>query len=383
MRRATVIVLDSVGIGAMPDADQYGDAGSATLQHIAEQAGLNVPNMAAMGLGNITSIKGIAPAKKPTASYGRLHELSPGKDTTTGHWELMGIVLEHPFPVYPNGFPKDWLDNFEKSIGRKTIGNIPASGTEIIDKLGEEHVKTGKPIVYTSADSVFQVAAHEECIPLKELYRICEIAREQLQPPKHGVARVIARPFNGMVGAFKRTTNRHDFSLPPSGPTVMNVLDQAGHTVYGVGKIFDIFIGSGCNKHVTTKGNDDGMAKTLTALDEMKNGGFLFVNLVDTDMLYGHRRDVVGYKNAIEAFDRWLPQFMAKMTDDDILILTSDHGCDPAFKGSDHTREYPFVLAWQPGKPGKDLGIRQGMCDVGATVAAHLGVKPPRGESLL
>ncbi|MBF0408837.1 MAG: phosphopentomutase [Candidatus Riflebacteria bacterium] len=372
--RAICIVLDSVGIGAMPDAAKYGDEGSATLQNTAKAVGgLKLPNLGKMGLGNIESIQGIEPEKTPSGSYGKILELSPGKDTTTGHWEMMGIKLEYAFPLFPEGFPKEWLKKYEKAIGRETIGNIPASGTEIIAQLGDEHVKTGKPIVYTSADSVFQVAAHEEVIPLKELYRLCEVARDMLQPPDFGVGRVIARPFIGTSGAYKRTSNRHDFSLKP-GKTLLNVLDEKGITTYGIGKIFDIYAGQGVNKHVSIKNNLDGMDKTMSALKDTPEG-FIFTNLVDFDMLFGHRRDARAYADALEEFDKWLPSFLENLNQNDLLILTSDHGCDPTFKGSDHTREYPFVLSWQKNKPGKNIGIRQGLWDIAASVASHLKVK--------
>lgn len=381
--RAFCIVLDSVGIGAMPDAADYGDVGSATLPNLANAVGgLSLPTMGKLGLGNIAQIKGVPPAPSPSGSYGKMFELSPGKDTTTGHWEMMGIRLTYPFPVYADGFPKDWLKSYEKAIGRETLGNYAASGTEIIMKLGDEHVKTGKPIVYTSADSVFQIAAHEEVIPLEKLYDLCKTARSMLQPPDMAVARVIARPFIGTSGAYKRTTHRHDFSLLPSEDTFLDVLDKKGVTVYGIGKISDIFAGQGVNKSVGTEGNTDGMKKTLEAFQQIPTG-FIFINLVDTDMIYGHRRDTKGYKDSLEAFDAWLGQFLPQLKSDDLLIITADHGCDPTYKGSDHTREYPFLLSYQPGKPGRDLGIRQGFWDIAASVAAHLQVPYGKGKSFL
>ncbi len=377
--RAICIVLDSVGIGAMPDAAQYGDAGSGTLPNLAKATGgLHLPTMGKLGLGNITPLTGVPPVSPAEGSWGKLHELSPGKDTTTGHWELMGVRLEFPFPVYPEGFPKDWLARFEKAIGRQTIGNYPASGTEIIMKLGDEHVKTGKPIVYTSADSVFQIAAHEEVIPLPELYKMCETARAMLQPPDMAVGRVIARPFIGTSGAYKRTAHRHDFSLPPSGETLLDVLHARKIPTCGIGKIYDIFAGRGVDPHVSTESNDDGMRKTMAALDQVKEG-FIFTNLVDTDMVFGHRRDTAGYKKALEDVDRWLAGFLARLTTDDLLIITADHGCDPTYTGSDHTREYPFLLSYQKGRPGRDLGTRQGFWDVAASVARHLQVPFPNG----
>lgn len=380
--RAICIVLDSAGIGPMPDQAEYGDTGAATIPNLARAAGgLNVPNMQKMGLGNLAEIVGVAPTSETIGSYGIMHELSPGKDTTTGHWEMMGAKIDFAFPVFPDGFPKDFIEKFENAIGRKTIGNYPASGTEIIQKLGDEHVKTGNPIVYTSADSVFQIAAHEEIIPLKELYRICQIARDMLQPPDLGAARVIARPFLGSSGNYTRTANRHDFSLTPD-ETVLDVLKNKGIPTYGVGKIYDIFAGQGVEPHVTTKSNADGMQKTDEAMQKVKDG-FIFTNLVETDMNYGHRRDVHGYRKALEEFDIWLGSFIKTMNKNDILMITADHGCDPTYKGSDHTREAVPLLVYQPGQNGKDLGIRQGFWDVAATVAKHLGVNYPKGTPVI
>ncbi len=380
--RAICIVLDSAGIGPMPDQAEYGDTGAATIPNLARVAGgLNVPNMQKMGLGNLADIVGVAPTKETNGSYGIMYELSPGKDTTTGHWEMMGAKIDFAFPVFPDGFPKEFIEKFEKAIGRKTIGNYPASGTEIIQQLGDEHVKTGNPIVYTSADSVFQIAAHEEIIPLKELYRICQVARDMLQPPDLGAARVIARPFLGTSGRYTRTPNRHDFSLTPD-ETVLDVLKAKGIPTYGVGKIYDIFAGQGVEPHVTTKSNADGMQKTDEAMQKVKDG-FIFTNLVETDMNYGHRRDVPGYRKALEEFDLWLGKFVKTMKNDDILMITADHGCDPTYKGSDHTREAVPLLVYRPGKPGKDLGIRKGFWDVAATVAKHLGVNYPKGTPVI
>lgn len=380
--RAICIVLDSAGIGPMPDQAEYGDTGAATIPNLARAAGgLNVPNMQKMGLGNLAEIVGVAPTSETIGSYGIMHELSPGKDTTTGHWEMMGAKIDFAFPVFPDGFPKDFIEKFENAIGRKTIGNYPASGTEIIQKLGDEHVKTGNPIVYTSADSVFQIAAHEEIIPLKELYRICQIARDMLQPPDLGAARVIARPFLGSSGNYTRTANRHDFSLTPD-ETVLDVLKNKGIPTYGVGKIYDIFAGQGVEPHVTTKSNADGMQKTDEAMQKVKDG-FIFTNLVETDMNYGHRRDVHGYRKALEEFDVWLGSFIKTMNENDILMITADHGCDPTYKGSDHTREAVPLLVYQPGQNGKDLGIRKGFWDVAATVAKHLGVNYPKGTPVI
>lgn len=379
--RAICIVVDSAGIAPMPDQAEYGDVGASTIPNIAKAAnGLNLPNMQKMGLGNLAEIVGVPKEADPIASYGIMHELSPGKDTTTGHWEMMGNKLEYPFPVFPNGFPADFMEKFEKAIGRSTIGNYPASGTEIIMNLGDEHVQTGKPIVYTSADSVFQIAAHEEVIPLKELYRICQIARDMLQPPDLGAARIIARPFIGESGNYTRTSNRHDFSLTPE-ETVLDVLKSKNIPTYGIGKIYDIFAGQGVDPYVTTKSNEDGMQKTTESLDKIKSG-FIFTNLVDTDMKFGHRRDIEGYKKALEDFDAWLGTFITKLNSDDILLITADHGCDPTYKGSDHTREAVPLLAYKPGQKGLDLGIRQGFWDVAATVAKHLGIEYKNGKSV-
>ncbi|MGM0598621.1 MAG: phosphopentomutase [Candidatus Rifleibacteriota bacterium] len=380
--RAICIVLDSAGIGPMPDQAEYGDEGASTIPNLAKAAGgIYMPNMQKLGLGNITKIEGVAPAENPTGGFGKMQELSPGKDTTTGHWEMMGYKLEYAFPGFPDGFPKDFIEKFEKAIGRKTLGNYPASGTAIIQDLGDEHVKTGSPIVYTSADSVFQIAAHEEVIPVKELYEICQTARDMLQPPDLGVARVIARPFVGKSGNYTRTANRHDFSLTPD-ETVLDILKSKGITTYGIGKIYDIFAGQGVEPHVTTQNNDDGMNKTMQALQKV-DSGFIFTNLVDTDMKYGHRRDVEGYKNALETFDKWLESFIKQLKVDDLLMITADHGCDPTYKGTDHTREVVPLLVYQPGKPGRDLGTRHGFWDVAATVAKHLGVDYPKGTPVI
>lgn len=380
--RAICIVLDSAGVGYMPDQAQYGDEGASTIPNTAKVSnGINLPNMQKMGLGNITEIKGVQPAVKPTANFGKMYEKSPGKDTTTGHWEMMGTVLKQPFPTFPDGFPADFIEKFEKAIGKKTIGNYPASGTVIINDLGDEHVKTGNPIVYTSADSVFQIAAHEEVIPLKELYSMCQTARDMLQPPDLGAARVIARPFIGADGNYTRTSNRHDFSLKPP-KNLLSLLMEKGITTYGVGKIYDIFAGEGVSHSVTTVDNADGMTKTEEALKKV-DSGFIFTNLVDTDMKYGHRRDAEGYKNALEAFDKWLGGFLKLMKDDDLLIITADHGCDPTFRGSDHTREAVPVLVYKHNMSGRDLKIRDGFIDVAATVADFLGVKYDIGLSMI
>jgi phosphopentomutase len=378
--RAICLVLDSAGIGPMPDSAQYGDEGAATIPNLARAAGgISLPTMGSLGLGNITPITGVPPVGTPLGSFGQMHTLSPGNDTTTGHWEMMGIQLEFPFPTFPDGFPADWLKRYETAIGSETLGNYPASGTEIIQKLGDEHCRTGKPIVYTSADSVFQVAAHEDIIPIDQLYRICQIARDLLQPPDLAVGRVIARPFIGSSGAYQRTPRRHDYSLTPSRDTVLDLLHTRGIATYGIGKIYDIFACRGVAPHVTTKSNEEGMARTIEALDKIADG-FIFTNLVDTDMIFGHRRDVAGYKQALETFDHWLAGFLPRLAETDLLLITADHGCDPTYKGSDHTRESVPLLVYQKGKPGRDLGVRQGLWDIAATVGTHLGVPFPHGR---
>jgi phosphopentomutase len=381
-RRVTWIVLDSVGIGEMPDAAAYGDVGSDTLGNIARKRSLNLPNLAKLGLGNIKPLEHIGPADRPSAAFGRCALASPGKDTTTGHWEMVGIHLAKPFPLYPHGFPPEIMQEFERRIGRGTLGNYAASGTEIIKELGEEHMRTGKPIVYTSADSVFQVAAHEEVIPLWELYKICETAREMLRGP-YEVGRVIARPFIGSPGQFTRTPNRHDYAVPPPKGMLLDQLEAAGIRIFSVGKIFDVFLGRGIQDHEKTKNNTDGMAKTLSALDELDRG-LVFVNLVDFDQLYGHRNDVEGYARALEEFDAWLPSLYAKLSTGDLLILTADHGCDPTTPSTDHSREYVPLLVYRPrNKEGVDLGLRSTLSDIGQTVAENFDSKISEGASFL
>ncbi len=381
-KRVTWIVLDSVGIGEMPDAAAYGDVGSDTLGNIARLRTLNLPNLANLGLGNIKPLPHVGPVEHPRAAYGRCALASPGKDTTTGHWEMAGIHLEKPFPLYPHGFPPAIMDEFESRIGRKSLGNKAASGTEIIQELGEEHMRTGSPIVYTSADSVFQVAAHEEVIPLWELYKICETARALLCGP-YEVGRVIARPFAGSPGAFARTTNRKDFAVPPPKGMLLDQLDARGVNVFSVGKIFDVFLGRGIREYEKTKSNADGMHKTAEALDSVDRG-LIFVNLVDFDQLYGHRNDVEGYARALEEVDAWLPAFLAKLTPDDLLILTADHGCDPTTPSTDHSREYVPVLAWNSRhEEGVNLGVRASLSDIGQTVAENFGARISQGESFL
>ena len=381
-RRVIWIVLDSVGIGEMPDAAAYGDAGSDTLGHIAARRTLHLPQLAQLGLGNIKPLAHVGPVDRPSAAFGRCALASPGKDTTTGHWEMVGIHLAKPFPLYPRGFPPEIMQEFERRIGRGTLGNCAASGTEIIQQLGEEHLRTGKPIVYTSADSVFQVAAHEEVIPLWELYKICETAREILRGP-YEVGRVIARPFLGTPGSFARTPNRKDYAVPPPRGMLLDRLEDAKVPVSSVGKIFDVFLGRGIGDHEKTKNNADGMAKTLDMLDDM-DGGLLFVNLVDFDQLYGHRNDVEGYAKALEEFDGWLPSLYPKLSEEDLLILTADHGCDPTTPSTDHSREYVPLLVYCPRKPeGVNLGLRLTLSDIGQTVAENFGVKISEGASFL
>jgi phosphopentomutase len=382
--RFTVIVLDSVGIGEMPDAAQYGDAGSSTLGNLARAVGgLKLPNFERLGLGNIGPIQGVPEARAPSGSYGKMAERSPGKDTTTGHWEMMGVILEKPLALYPTGFPAEivqpWLDRI--GVGG-VLGNKAASGTEIIKELGLEHQRTGRPILYTSADSVFQVACHEETIPVSKLYEWCEAARKILDP--YQVARVIARPFVGKPGAYKRTYNRKDFSLLPPSETALDRLAAAKVPVVGVGKIPDIFCDRGVSRNVHTEGNTDGLAKTLELLGEVKEG-MIFVNLVDTDMLYGHRIDVPGYRRALEEIDAALPGLLARLGAKDVLAITADHGCDPTTPSTDHSREYVPILARCPSRAqGSALGTRRSFADLGQTVLEHFGCPPlPNGESFL
>jgi phosphopentomutase len=379
-RRVIWIVLDSVGIGEMPDAADYGDTGSDTLGNLARKRPLTLPNLAALGLGNIRPLAGIDPAAEPSAAYGRCALASPGKDTTTGHWEMAGIHLEKPFPVYPECFPAEIILPFEDAIGRKTLGNCPASGTEIIQRLGDEHVRTGAPIVYTSADSVFQIAAHEDVIPIEELYRICRIAREMLRD-KHEVGRVIARPFIGTSGNYTRTANRKDFAVPPPQGMLLDQLAERGVTVHAVGKISDVFLGRGVAQSDKTKSNADGMTKTLAAMKATPEG-VIFVNLVDFDQNFGHRNDVEGYARALEEVDSWVPQLTAAYRHGDVVIFTADHGCDPTTPSTDHSREYVPLLVYG-GRPGVNLGTRATLSDIGQTVAENFGAKIARGSSFL
>lgn len=384
-KRIFIIVMDSVGIGEAPDAEKFGDKGADTFGHIAERMnGLNMPNMGKLGLSNIREIKGIEKAEKPLAYYTKMMEASNGKDTMTGHWEIMGLNIQTPFRVFPEGFPDELLSELEKRTGRKIIGNKPASGTEILVELGEEHMKTGALIVYTSADSVLQIAAHEEIIPIEEQYKICKIARELTLDEKYMVGRVIARPFLGEPGNFKRTSNRHDYALKPFDRTVMSELKDAGLDVIAIGKISDIYDGEGVTQSLRTVSNMDGMDKLVETLD-MDFTGISFLNLVDFDALYGHRRDPEGYGKALEEYDARLPEVFAKMKEDDLLMITADHGNDPVAPGTDHTREYvPLLVYSKRMSEGKELPIRETFADLGATVAENFNVKLPNfGKSFL
>ncbi len=369
MERVTLIVLDSVGVGELPDAHEFGDVGSNTLGHIAEKSnGIALPNMGELGLGNLTEVQGVPKNDNPKGAYGKAIEASKGKDTTTGHWEISGVILEKPFPSYPNGFPQIILDKIEEKTGRKIICNKPYSGTEVIKDFGEEQMETGAWIVYTSADPVLQIAANEEIIPLQELYDVCKYALEiceELSP----IARVIARPFVGKdKESFKRTSNRHDYSILPPKETVLDRLKASNLDVIGIGKTSDIFSGKGITEsRGTNKDNKDGILKTISALKE-DTKGLIFTNLVDFDMLYGHRRDIEGYKNALEEFDNYLPEIIENMKEKEVLIITADHGCDPAFKGTDHTREYIPILVYGKGIKPVNLGIRSTFADIAATV---------------
>jgi phosphopentomutase len=378
------IVLDSVGIGELPDARDYGDVGRDTLGHIARSRPLQVPNLLRLGLGNIKPLTYLQAPAKAAGSYGKGATVSPGKDTTTGHWEMAGIWLDRAFPVYPQGFPKRLIAEYERQIGHRTLGNYPASGTEIIKELGEEHLRTGFPIVYTSGDSVFQIAAHEDVIPTTELYRMCEIARKLLDGPDR-VGRVIARPFAGAPGSFHRTERRHDYAVEPPRPMLLDVLADRRVPVFGVGKIHDIYNGRGVEKYVTTKDNADGMAKLTDTLSRQLNG-LVFANLVDFDMLYGHRKDVEGFARALEEFDVLLGPFLDSLRSRDLLLITADHGCDPdpVNPTTDHSREYVPILAYTPRMAeGTNLGTRLTLADMGQTIAENFEASIPHGTSFL
>lgn len=376
MKRVFLLVLDGVGIGELPDASAYGDEGSNSLANTAKAVnGLALPVMGSLGLGKITPILGVDPVKEAKGVYGKMAEASPGKDTITGHWEISGLILDRPFPVYPQGFPDEVIEEFEKRIGRRILGNIPASGTEIIKKLGAEHMQTGYPIVYTSADSVFQIAAHEEIIPLEELYKYCQIARELLQG-EHNVGRVIARPFLGVPGLFERTSRRKDFSLAPPEETILDRLAQNGVRTVGVGKIEDIFCQRGLTESYHTVNNRETMDKTFELVKEPNDTPvFAFINCIDFDMVYGHRNNVAGYAQALEEVDDFLGQMLSSLKAEDVLIVTGDHGCDPTTPSTDHSREYvPLLVAGAQVHKEVNLGIRKTFADLSSTVAEIFGI---------
>lgn len=384
MKKAILIVLDSVGIGEMPDAHLYGDEGSNTLGNIARAVGgMDIPNLEALGLGNIAPIEGVKPQKSPTAAFGKAAELSVGKDTVTGHWEMAGVILRDPLKTFPEGFSEEIIRTFEEKIGRKSIGNVVASGTEIIERMGEEHMKTGFPIIYTSADSVFQIAAHEEIIPLAELYRYCQIARDMLVGGWQ-VGRVIARPFLGTPGNFQRTGNRKDYALNPFNKTILEYVKEDGQNVMCVGKIEDVFNKIGVTHAVHTKNNMDGVDETLNYIAQPMSG-LVWSNLVDFDMMFGHRNDYMGYYNAIREFDVRLPEILEKLGDEDILIITADHGCDPTTASTDHSREYiPLLIYGKSIRAGSTMGVRKSFSDIGKTILDYLDIPNELyGESFL
>jgi phosphopentomutase len=381
--RVFLTVLDSVGIGELPDAHLYGDEGSDTLGNISRAVPLRLPNLRALGLPRVANVAGMPPIDRPRGAFGRMAERSAGKDSVTGHWEMTGIVLDRAFPTFPDGFPAEVIAEFERRIGRATLGNYAASGTVIIDELGPEHMRTGKPIVYTSADSVFQIAAHEEVIPVPELYRICEIAYA-LVGEGMGVGRVIARPFVGQPGAFTRTANRHDYALPPRGTTLLDAMTAAGHTVHAIGKIKDLFAGRGITTAVATKSDEQGVDEVEKAMDTA-GPGLVFTNLVDFDTQYGHRNDPAGYAANLERFDARLPGLLSRLRDEDVLVITADHGNDPTTPSTDHAREYvPLFVVGKAIRPGADLGTRATFADLGQTLADMFGVGPlAHGTSFL
>lgn len=384
MKKAILIVLDSVGIGEMPDAHLYGDEGSNTLGNIARAVGgMDIPNLEALGLGNIAPIEGVKPQKSPTAAFGKAAELSVGKDTVTGHWEMAGVILRDPLKTFPEGFSEEIIRTFEEKIGRKSIGNVVASGTEIIERMGEEHMKTGFPIIYTSADSVFQIAAHEEIIPLAELYRYCQIARDMLVGGWQ-VGRVIARPFLGTPGNFQRTGNRKDYALNPFNKTILEYIKEAGQNVMCVGKIEDVFNKIGVTHAVHTKNNMEGVDETMNYIAQPMPG-LIWSNLVDFDMMFGHRNDYMGYYNAIREFDGRLPEILEKLGDEDILIITADHGCDPTTASTDHSREYiPLLIYGKSIRAGSTMGVRKSFSDIGKTILDYLDIPNELyGESFL
>ena len=381
--RIHLLVLDSVGIGQAPDAQDFGDEGSHTLGHIADQVGLTIPNLEKLGLGKIEDLKGVAKPDQSQAYYTKLEEVSAGKDTMTGHWEIAGLNIQTPFRVFPDGFPDDLIQKIQDHTGRDVVANKPASGTEIIEEWGQHQLDTGDLIIYTSADPVLQIAAHEEVIPLEELYDICEYVRSITKEEPYMIGRIIARPYLGTPGNFERTSNRHDYALSPFGKTVLNYLEEAGYEVKAVGKIWDIFNGSGITDAVRTQSNDDGVTKLLEVMDQDFTG-LSFTNLVDFDAKFGHRRDVQGYGQAIEAFDQRLPELLDKLREDDLLLITADHGNDPTASGTDHTREYVPLLAYSKSfkEPGK---LNQGyFSDIAATIAANFGLdQVENGKSFL
>lgn len=380
--RAVVIVCDGLGVGATPDAGPYGDEGTRTLQHVLRDGRPTLPHLSRLGLLHTLYADAPAGLPAPAGAFGRCAEASPGKDSTTGHWELMGLTLDSAFPLYPDGFPPEVIEPFEKAVGRTVLHNRPASGTEVIKEYGEEHLRSGRPIVYSSGDSVFQIAAHEEIVPVATLYRWCEIAREILVPP-HRVGRVIARPFIGAPGSFTRTHRRRDYSVLPTGPTVLDVCRGRGLAVHGIGKIEDLFVGKGLSSAIHTESNRDGLEKTVRALRDREDD-FVFTNLVDFDTKYGHRNDPDGFARALEEFDAFVPAILETMRATDLLVVTADHGGDPSDVSTDHTREYvPVVAAGRGVAAGADVGTRASFADVGATVAEHLGVPSPGGISFL
>lgn len=380
LRRVLLIVLDGVGVGALPDAAQYGDEGSNTLSHLAEAAGgLSLPNLSRLGLGNILELRGVSRCDRPSGSFGKMAERSTGKDSTSGHWEICGLVLDKPFPTYPRGFPAEVISSFEKAINRKTLGNVPASGTVIIEKLGGEHLRTGYPIVYTSQDSVFQVACHEAVASVSRLYDWCKMARSMLTGD-HAVARVIARPFVGQEGNFKRTPDRKDFSLPPHGKTLLDDLKERGLAVIGIGKIEDLFAGQGLTQAIHARSNQQGMGETLKAFHEMESG-LVFTNLVDFDTAWGHRNDIEGFAKGLAVFDAWLPSCLGEISKRDLLVITADHGNDPTTLSTDHSREYVPLFVFG-GNNVTDLGTRESFADLGQTLAEGFGTQPlPNGRS--
>ncbi len=382
-QRIIILVLDSVGVGAMPDAARFGDEGSDTLGHVAAWRPLQIPNLSRWGIGNIRPLEGIPVSAAPAASFGKMTLAGQGKDTTSGHWEMMGVVLDRPFPTYPRGFPPEVIEPFERAIGRGTLGNVAASGTEIIRQLGREHLRTGKPIVYTSADSVFQIAAHESVIPVAELYRICEIARGQLRG-EHQVGRVIARPFIGEPDNFVRTPRRKDYAIPPPVPTVLDRLQEKQVPVIAIGKIASIYCHRGVDRELKSSDNRATARATREAMEQTPRG-LIFANFVDFDMLYGHRNDVEGYARALEEFDQELERIEDGLEPRDLVVLVSDHGCDPTTPSTDHSREYALLLAYSPSRPGPgaDLGTRTSLADLGASVAENFGVSRAVGTSFL